>query len=172
MFSKRIIVAFLIIAAVVSVITMTGCECEHEVKNWTTVTRASSFAPGVKEGRCSKCDTKIEETIPKTNADHGEKLTDYEMQKIAKEYVEDQFVTTYGGYKITKYNFGSITSGSDNLRTDPYQIYRHYIVYGTYSYKGKDKYGQTVEGTNTFEYPVKVYQWSKNPDDFREVCND
>lgn len=97
-----------------------------------------------------------------TSKNYGTKLSDSKMESKAKSYVESKFVKTYGGYDITSYTFGSISKGGN----DDENIYQYYTVYGTYSFK--DKYGRIQTG-KTFEYPVKVYQWSSNPDGYPAV---
>lgn len=161
---KKIVSVLLFI---VFMLSLTGCGgCEHEFGEWKVTKKATSFENGVQKATCSKCGEVKEETIPKTG-DHGEKRSDWDMESKAKSYVQSQFKQTAGGYTITSYTFGSISKGGN----DDLGIYQYYTVYGSYSYNGKDKYGQTQKGEKTFTYNVKVYQWSKNPDGYPDVSN-
>ena len=155
-----------LILALSMVLVLCACGCEHEFSEWRVTKKATSFENGAQERTCSKCGEKESETIPKSG-DHGSKLSDSTMESRAKSYVRSQFTTTAGGYKITSYNFGSISKGGN----DDLDIYQYYTVYGSYTYNGKDKYGQTQKGEKTFTYRVKVYQWSKNPDGYPDVSN-
>ena len=158
------IIAFLLVLAMVFVLC--ACGCEHEFSDWVEVKKATSFEEGLQRRTCSKCGETEQEKKPK-EGDHGVKLGSYEMEEKAKRYVKSKFTTTAGGYKITSYTFGSISKGGN----DDLDIYQYYTVYGSYTYNGKDKYGQTQKGEKTFTYRVKVYQWSKNPDGYPSVSN-
>lgn len=156
--------ALSLILALVMCLTLCACGCEHEWSDWKTVKKATCFEDGSQKRTCSLCN-EVESAIINKTGDCGSKLSDGVMENLAKNYVKDQFKQTAGGYKITSYTFGSISkAGNDDLN-----IYQYYTVYGSYAYNGKDKFGQTKKGEDTFTYNVKVYQWTKNPDGFREV---
>ncbi len=92
-------------------------------------------------------------------ADLGTEKSKSSCESKAKSYCKDQFKTTYGGYKITKYNFGSCKY----LGQDEY--YYKFSISGNYTFT--NKYGKS-ENKN-FTMNVKVYRWSKNPYNKNEV---
>lgn len=95
-----------------------------------------------------------------TPIDRGSELPSYSLKSKADSYVRKQFSgTTYGGYQITKFNIGS----SSELTGD--DLYVKFSYSGTYDFK--NKYGETEH--TTWNMKVKVYKWSKNPDNKTEV---
>ena len=149
---------------------MPKSDSKHVFSDWRVVTKATCFETGEQERYCKVCRKVETEFIPKKDGDCGTQLSSYEMEKRAKEYVKDKtlFSTTGGGFLIYEYQFGSIEKGKDK---DSKNIYEYYTVYGTYSYRGTDKYGQYQKGSQKFSYPVMVYKWSNNPDGYPEVKN-
>ena len=108
----------------------------------------SLFGLSNKQTTTSTKATKATEAV-----DLGTEKSKSSCESKAKSYCKDQFKETYGGYKITKYNFGSIKY----LGKDEY--YHKYSISGNYTFT--NKYGKS-ENKN-FTMKVKVYRWTKNP---------
>lgn len=92
--------------------------------------------------------------------DRGTELSKTTLKDKADKYVKSHIGgTTYGGYQITTVKIGS----SKELTGD--DLYAKYSYSGTYDYI--DQYGEKQH--TTWDMKVKVYKWSKNPDNKEEV---
>lgn len=52
---KKIKRLLLITVLLASSLMFTGCDCDHEYGNWTTVKKATCTEDGEKERKCSEC---------------------------------------------------------------------------------------------------------------------
>ena len=104
--------------------------------------------------------TETSTTSESTSVDRGDELSASSLKSKAENYVRKQFsVTTYGGYKITDFK---IVSSKEHKSDD---LYAYYTFSGTYDFI--NKYGEKEH--KTWDMNVKVYKWSKNPDNKTEV---